>query len=197
MPKTKVPKRIHSTFTHAEQSYPGEPRHIALFADANNYNVRMIVWPNQIPALRAMLDEFEQQAQPAPKECAFCRVIVPSQPEQWQNADNDFFGTPVMINNIPACAECATTVENVGFDHLFRLEPVNLLINSEHPHIESAYVGLTSDGRAIAVMQNVFEAARDDEVSRLYEPDSWATHLDGENIHLIGHYAEISAQVSA
>jgi len=63
MPKPKVPKRIHATFTHAERSYPGEPRHLALFADANNYNVRMIVWPAHIPALRAMLDQFEQQVE--------------------------------------------------------------------------------------------------------------------------------------
>jgi hypothetical protein len=128
------------------------------------------------------------------KECPFCRVLVPTMPEQWTDAENDFYGTPVTIKNIPACDECHTTVKGVDGlrGDLFTLQPSAVFIHSERPHVEEAYIGITSDGRAIAVMHAVFEAAREDVPEQeLYSPDEWVKHLDGEGVHLIGHYAEV------
>jgi hypothetical protein len=69
------------------------------------------------------------------------------------------------------------------------------VLSLSHPksaRFEEAYVGITSDGRAIAVMRAVFEAAREDTSEQeLYNPDEWVKHLDGEGIHLVGHYAEV------
>jgi hypothetical protein len=136
----------------------------------------------------------------AKRECPFCRVLVPTMPEQWADAENDFYGTPVTIKNIPACDECHTTVEGVDGlrDDLFTLQHSAVFIHSEHPHVEDAYIGITSDGRAIAVMHAVFEAAREDTPEQeLYSPDEWVKHLDGEGIHLVGHYAEVQQKTEA
>jgi hypothetical protein len=131
------------------------------------------------------------------RECPFCRVLVPTMPGQWMNARDESLEGLATINDIPACDECVDTVEGVeGLrDDLFTLQPSAVFIHSEHPHVEEAYIGITSDGHAIAVMHAVFEAAREDTPEQeLYSPDEWVKHLDGEGIHLVGHYAEVQAE---
>lgn len=53
----KAPKRIHCTFDHAE--IDPEPAHIAIYANADQYNIRMILWPAQVEALKAVLEQIQ------------------------------------------------------------------------------------------------------------------------------------------
>lgn len=60
----KLPPLIHSTFDHAEVD--PEPLHVAIYAEADRYNIRMIVWPDQVPALIAVLEHMQEQIQSEP-----------------------------------------------------------------------------------------------------------------------------------
>ena len=61
MSKTdKVPKRIHCTFDHAEIG--SEPGSVAIYANADQYNIRMIVWSTQVEALKAFLEQIQNGA---------------------------------------------------------------------------------------------------------------------------------------
>lgn len=58
------------------------------------------------------------------KECPFCRVLLPAEPEQWQEVGCDFFGEPAKIGEVESCADCALIPEShEQIDELLALLP--------------------------------------------------------------------------
>lgn len=43
--------------------------------------------------------------------CPFCPIMLPEQPELWENIGSQFFGGAAKIGDIPSCQYCAEIAE--------------------------------------------------------------------------------------